>query len=593
MVIEKRKRNQNLGSSVSKIDQKVKYNFDISMLGILCQYVLSENRSIKRGHLTNLRNVMNIMDEEVYQADPERKNMVQFIKKGLDIRLKNDIKDRRLILSHIKGGMEEVTSKDLDLYDELSDGELQYINDTVASILSTFEMEVHADKLSQLTAKYKAQDYRYRSEMTDEFKLAIADAHNAFRQIDARNNMDTVFSTDYTRIENDFSNIYDSLTNPNRFLRTQMQGFNQMIGGGLEATRFYLLLGSSGVGKSLTMLNMALQIRNEMKAEIKASDPTKKPTILFLTQENSVEETVDRMFTILTGKKMIDMPSKEDAYRLLRDEMEFSIDAGDIIIHILYRPDRSIDTSDLYNIIEDLEDDGYEVIALFQDHIKRIRSAYGIQDVRLELGSVVNEMKNLAIIKNIPVMSVSHLNRDANKIMDANISGNKYDLTRLLGRANVGESLLMIDNADAVFIIGKEFDVDNNEYLAINLIKIRYCEESLTYICYPFDKHNRIRIMTDTHLQVPIYKETMKPDTVLPQMTNGSLMNNTKPYKTISAMDSEENIFDILSDDAEIFSSSIDVLKDDIINSEVQFPVNIKEGNILDESKVIQLVTRA
>ena len=145
----------------------------------------------------------------------------------------------------------------------------------------------------------------------------------------------------------------------------------------------------------------------------------------------------------------------------------------------------------------------------------------------------------------------------------------------------------------AVDSTGKEFDVDNNEYLAINLIKIRYCEESLTYICYPFDKHHRIRIMTDTHLQVPIYKETMKPDTVLPQMTNGSLMNNTKPYKTISAMDSEENIFDILSDDAEIFSSSIDVLKDDIINSEVQFPVNIKEGNILDESKVIQLVTRA
>ena len=32
MVIEKRKRNQNLGSSVSKIDQKVKYNFDISIL---------------------------------------------------------------------------------------------------------------------------------------------------------------------------------------------------------------------------------------------------------------------------------------------------------------------------------------------------------------------------------------------------------------------------------------------------------------------------------------------------------------------------------------------------------------------------------
>ena len=67
--------------------------------------------------------------------------------------------------------------------------------------------------------------------------------------------------------------------------------------------------------------------------------------------------------------------SKEEVIKILQTDGELTLEGdNNINIHIIWRADRSIDTGDLYGIIEDLEDDGYEVIALIQDHIKRIRS---------------------------------------------------------------------------------------------------------------------------------------------------------------------------------------------------------------------------
>ena len=70
------------------------------------------------------------------------------------------------------------------------------------------------------------------------------------------------------------------------------------------------------------------------------------------------------------------------------------------------------------------------------------------------------------------VVSVSHLNREGNKMIDENITANKFDLTRLLGRNNVGESLLMLDNLDMGIIITKEYDKDMNAYIGFSTIKM-------------------------------------------------------------------------------------------------------------------------
>lgn len=584
MVISKRQRLKNMGHDTVKTEKKIAYNFDINVLALFCSYVLSENKNIKRGHLINLRNLVAIMDMEVYSADPERKKLIEFINRGLDARINLGLKDKKLILQYISGGLliDNIDEK-LNDFAELSNLELDYINDTINGALSCMVIENEMDDYYKLYTKYKAQDYRYRADMVNEIKSYTSSVHNKFREIDSKGKMNTMFSFDPNTVEDTLSDIYDTITYPNRFLRCQMQGVNTMFGGGFEATRFYLLVGTAGVGKSLLVLNLAMQMKKANKGCI-TKDPTKKPTIIVLTQENSMEETVERLFTIVSGYKMANF-SKEEVYKILMEDGECTLtDENNINIHIIFKPDRSIDTSDLYTIIEDLEDDGYETIALFQDHIKRIRSIEHYSDTRLELGAVVNEMKTVAILKQIPVFSIAHLNRDAAKITDENITGNKVDLTRLLGRSNIGESMLMIDNSDAVVIIGEEFDSEGNRYIAFNLIKLRYAEMVLKFICYPYDSHNKIKIQTDDHLPIPIFRETMRPDNGLANMVNGSPMKSSS-YNNISMLE-EENIFSNIkltnvSDTFDEISTLGNIKK-------IEVNPNI---NLIEESKQVNLVS--
>lgn len=584
MVISKRQRLKNMGHDTVKTEKKIAYNFDINVLALFCSYVLSENKNIKRGHLINLRNLVAIMDMEVYSADPERKRLIEFINRGLEARINLGLKDKKLILQYISGGLliDNIDEK-LNDFAELSNLELDYINDTINGALSCMVIENEMDDYYKLYTKYKAQDYRYRADMVNEIKSYTSSVHNKFREIDSRGKMNTMFSFDPNTVKDTLSDIYDTITYPNRFLRCQMQGVNIMFGGGFEATRFYLLVGTAGVGKSLLVLNLAMQMKKANKGCI-TKDPTKKPTIIVLTQENSMEETVERLFTIVSGYKMANF-SKEEVYKILMEDGECTLtDENNINIHIIFKPDRSIDTSDLYTIIEDLEDDGYETIALFQDHIKRIRSIEHYSDTRLELGAVVNEMKTIAILKQIPVFSIAHLNRDAAKITDENITGNKVDLTRLLGRSNIGESMLMIDNSDAVVIIGEEFDSEGNRYIAFNLIKLRYAEMVLKFICYPYDSHNKIKIQTDDHLPIPIFRETMRPDNGLANMVNGSPMKSSS-YNNISMLE-EENIFSNikLTNVSDTFDeiSTLGNIKKIKVNPNI---------NLIEESKQVNLVS--
>ena len=78
-------------------------------------------------------------------------------------------------------------------------------------------------------------------------------------------------------------------------------------------------------------------------------------------------------------------------------------DDNNIDIIIKYYPNRSIDTNDLYGIINDLNDDGKEVIALILDYVKRIKPSERASSEKEELKNITNELKNLATYYDIPV----------------------------------------------------------------------------------------------------------------------------------------------------------------------------------------------
>ena len=193
--------------------------------------------------------------------------------------------------------------------------------------------------------------------------------------------------------------------------------------------------------------------------EVTRNRPSNIELRLYWNLQNTVVETIQRLFQICTGEEFAKQSSPQEAINKLRAEGELYLtDESPVDIIIKFVPNKSVDTSYLYTLVEDLEDEGYEVVALLQDHAKRIRSTLKNPDVRLELGDVINEFKTFAMLKDIPVISNSHLNREGARVIDANSGKSKADLTRMLGKSNIGESLLMLDNVDYACIINYEYD---------------------------------------------------------------------------------------------------------------------------------------
>ena len=508
--IERRQRYSGQGRTYVKTQAKVPIKFDLQSLDLMCSFVLSENRNVKRIQYINLRNLIAMLDLEMYINDQEAYKRIMFIRKGLEARLIKDLTNPVTIIKYINGGIMDDDIIDINTFVSLSNAEIEWLNETVSNALNYSFIWMDADRAIELFTKFKAADYRSVSGIVDEIEAFVANLNTKFRKAKVAKATDQVFSLRDESFRNIVSEICTELNNQYRKLQTGMQGLNKLIGGGFENTRAYLFIGMTGVGKSMTLLDIAYQIKKYNKGYM-PKDPTKTPCIVMLSMENSVTETFQRLFQMAVGGE-VDLKNytpDEIMYMLKTTGELFLTDDSPIDIIIKFKPNRSEDTSYLYTLTEDLEDEGYEVICMIQDHVKRMKATTGQTDVRLELGDVVNEMKTFAMIKDIPLITVSHVNRDGVRVIDSSSTGNKVDLTRMLGAAFIGESMLMLDNIDFGCILNVEYDEEGHKYAVFKGVKFRIQHEE-DYICQPYEYDNDMKLQEDLYSD-PVYRTTLSP----------------------------------------------------------------------------------
>jgi hypothetical protein len=577
------------GRTITNTDTKVLLNFDLMVLNLMCTYIISENSNIRRSHLINMRNLFEIMNLDVFNSDREKLKRVMFIKKGLEARLLANLSNPILIIKYINGGIIDDDVIDINNFTFLSNSEIDFINDTVSSALKYAFIDTDADKLMDILTRFKASDYKNKGTIVAEFETCIDEIKGKFRRAKANTTSNMMFSLREGVMEESIQEVYDKVANPNRRLVTGMQGFNELIGGAFELTRSYLILGLAAAGKSFTLLNLAYQIKKYNKG-YKPKDPTKIPVIVYLTMENTVEETVERLFSLtVVNDHMKNYTVQEIIHRLRTEGELYLTDESPIDIVIKYVPDKSVDTGYLYTLTEDLEDEGYEVICMIQDHIKRIRSTRNHTDLRLELGEVVNECVTFARLKEVVFITDAHINREGAKTVDTGKQSGKADLTRMLGRSNIGESMLMIDNIDCSVIIGPEYDQFGNKYMAFNRIKCRMKTSDRYYICQPFVNGNEIKLVEDLYSPVPVFKEGLTPTL---QMTgNTNKFNNVKPsqYNNIKVLEDR-----LIEDDDNIYlaATRYSSTEDNELGSNLPvFPVLAGIRADLQKSKLINPIS--
>ena len=352
----------------------------------------------------------------------------------------------------------------------------------------------------------------------EEWKGLVNDSKNAIRQHRIEKTDEQMYCLQEGIFEDYVMYTHADLSNPGNKLATGMIGFNILLAGGFQSDRTYGIFGLQGEGKSSTLVNLAYQIKMYNRS-YKCKDPTKTPCVVYLTMEDHPKETLSRQFSMVTEQgSLIDHDVNESIKLMRHGGLEVTPD-NPIDIIVKYKPNESVDTSYIYDLVDDLDEAGYEVICVILDYLNRIRSVnrFTASEERLRLGAVTNELKTIATELHIPVITAAQFNRSANKNIDEARESGTDDLVDLLGRDNIAESMKILDNLDAAFMIVPEFDINHHKYLGIKLAKNRYqadLESPLINtkkrcIHHPYTNNFSMRLAEDVGTGQPLHKKTL------------------------------------------------------------------------------------
>lgn len=496
-------------TNFTKIDLK----YDIHVLDLMCYYVITENEYIKRNHFINMRNLFEVINPEIYKTDSNLYKRFLFIQKALEARLNKNFKSSDLIIKYANGGLSE--DGILDIYSTdcvLTTQELSWISETITIDLKYSFLYYEVDKLIELCMRFKSSQYFDKESIVLEFEAKINEIKNKFRQVSLESINDSIFSLKDAIFNELIRDIHNDLQNPGNRILTGNHALNELTYGGFESERVYMFFGLQGEGKSVLLLNLAYQIKKYNKHYI-CKDKTKRPAVVLLTMENSIKETVERLFDIATGKGEMQNLSVDEVINILKTEGDLLLsDDSPVDLIIKYAHNGSVDTTYLYTLVEDLEDEGIETIAFIQDYVFNIRPCNRTGDFRLDLGNIINEFKTFAIIKGIPVITASQINRDGAKSVDTAKINNKTDLARTMGRSNVAESMNMVNNIDFGAIMQTEYDSEGKRYIGFNRFKIRGKKLNRDVLYTPFDINCPIKLCEDFYEAIPFTLESLRPD---------------------------------------------------------------------------------
>lgn len=278
---------------------------------------------------------------------------------------------------------------------------------------------------------------------------------------------------------------------------------NEMLSPGFRPGKLYIFLGLTGGFKSAMLVKIILDCARYNAKTFKPRREGAKPYVLYLTMENTIDESFARVWNMAVEDTDVEKNKPSDIVAKLKEQ---KIIANDKIgIMFVYRANMSISTDDLRDIIDEIEMTGKEVIMVSFDYIKRIRPRDRARDEKEMLKNITNELRQVAIDYQIPVVSAQQYNRNALAVTNAAARDGKADLAKFIGGEHVGSAYEVMENADMTISLNLERKKDNKIlYLTFARLKERYRPSTkLTYFNQPFHQDNEFSLVDDILLSKP------------------------------------------------------------------------------------------
>ena len=488
---------------------KIKVKFDVPLLNSLIKYIRCEY--VSQSSLSQLRKFMRFIDIDSYEYEeaiyPRLKTLDILTKAIID----DGIRDESLLRSYLEDqyptGIQIIEQIGFDR-NQLSSTECDYIANAIRVRVQTIAINLKKAELLETLDKLDANSFKPAyAELVEQVRRQMTELIGELQQNDSDQGLMKEFAFSMADAAALIDKIVKKAKRPASILQTGIRQLNSILSPGFQSGRMYCFLGGSGKFKSGTLLNIAEQIRR-FNPQIPAYENGLRKCILFITLENSIEETVERIYDMYceTNGNMRDDDTQQviDALRK-NGGYEFTATSG-IDIFMKYAGNLEINTGEIHVYIKELREKGYMPICIILDYIKRIDSVHNSNgDERVRMSFVAKELKSIAQYYEIPMITAMQLNREGNSIIDAAMRESKQDVARFVGSSSIGNAWDIIEDSDWVCLINPEIQISTGmKFLTFKRLKIRGKSETtengatpIDYFKHPFEIDRGIRLQTD------------------------------------------------------------------------------------------------
>lgn len=501
-------------------NKSVSMTFDIEMLDALikyvrCEWVLQPQVSVLYKLITQLN-----FDEYKYNPDIlDRLKLLKVVSKGisedritdesvLKMFIRENLEDAEDILGKVNFEKNQLSQSDCEIMHKAVNERLQYlyiyqVKDDIVHSLNDF------DNVG-FTSYY---------DIINEIKIKLSNLLTKLQNVSAPDELIRSFNFSGEEYLELLTKIVTKAKKPSTILQSGIRQLNALLSPGFQSGELYLFLGGTGRFKSGTLWNLADQLR-QFNPHVKPVEDGMRKVILFITLENTIYETIIRLFDMYNPtQKEIKELSVEEVAEILRENGKFVFSSEDgIDIEMRYYSDLEINCSDIRVLIHDLRNQGKKVIALILDYILKldsIKEHYGDEKTRLSYAG--RELRSVAQEFDIPVITAMQINREGNGILESSMQENKEDIGRFIGNQYVGQCWDLIQEATWVCFVNLEMQKSTGKwFLSFKRTKIRGKKDltAADYFNHPFSNDNGIRLEPDVNKPEPISVISLASDLV-------------------------------------------------------------------------------
>jgi replicative DNA helicase len=465
------------------------FKWDIGLLNKLVGLCYKKNQYITIFSLRNLQKLMRESDFSKYMNKSQIIRRVDFIKRTLEAKLDHKFADDSIIINYASEDIDDPIISDIvnniPKYKNLSHSEITYLNTMIEDRLKYGIVQRHFDKIVDIIERVNSGEF---STYAQAF-LWVEDWIRQF-QLDSRrikseiNN--GVLRFNDPNIEERVQDILDKLGSTNSIIISGIQMLNDILFPGYRGGKLYTYAALPANFKSGLLLKTALDCIKYNAKSYRGKKDSHKKAVVYFTMENTTPETFERTFNMLISRDSVTSFTSSHIVAELRKADIIGNDDMELIV--VYKPNRSITTDDIRYFIEELDEVNTEVVMLCFDYIKRIRPAEKASNEKEELKNVTNELRQIGIDFDIPVVSAAQLNRQAATILNSVARSGKADALKEIDSSQIGSAWEIVENSDVVILINMQRrKKDGALFLSFMCVKQRYNQPDRTYFNQPFD----------------------------------------------------------------------------------------------------------